>query len=144
MTVPTLEPEPRERRGSPAVAIGNEVVKGLLHGWAERWQIVFETAMFAAMLLLFAALLGQGDAILEGRFVWRLDPQRTSWLLVGFGAFTFHYLQTQKPFWVCSARSRPAPSNRSISARCRPGSWPPPRSSGWSPPRLGTRCSSVG
>jgi ABC-2 type transport system permease protein len=96
---PALRPGTSERRGSPAVAIGNEVVKGLLHGWSERWQIVFETAMFAAMLLLFAALLGQGDAIIAGRFDWQLDPGRTAWLLVGFGAFTFHYLQTQKLFW---------------------------------------------
>lgn len=99
MIAPTVRAEPRERRGRPAVAIGNEVVKGLLHGWAERWQIVFETAMFAAMMLLFAALLGQGDAIVEGRLAWQLDPERTAWLLVGFGAFTFHYLQTQKLFW---------------------------------------------
>lgn len=99
MTAPTLAPDRHEPRGSSAVALGNEVAKGLLHGWAERWQIVFETAMFVAMLLLVAALLGQGDAIVDGRFTWRLDPQRTAWLLVGFGAFTFHYLQTQKLFW---------------------------------------------
>lgn len=86
-------------RHNPMVAIGNEVAKGLLHGWAERWQIIFETAMFAAMLLLFAALLGQGDAIVQGQFVWRLDPEPTAWLFVGFGAFTFHYLQAQKLFW---------------------------------------------
>lgn len=99
MTASTVAPDRREPPSSSAVAIGNEVVKGLLHGWAERWQIVFETAMFVAMLLLVGALLGQGDAIVDGRFTWRLDPQRTAWLLVGFGAFTFHYLQTQKLFW---------------------------------------------
>lgn len=103
MTPHTAPPVPATRpplgSRNPAVAIGNEVAKGLLHGWAERWQILFETAMFTAMLLLFAALLGQGDAIVDGEFVWQLDPQRTAWLLVGFGAFTFHYLQTQKLFW---------------------------------------------
>lgn len=102
MSAPTAPPTldtSRPMRRSPTVAIGNEVVKGLLHGWAERWQITFETAMFAAMLLLFAALLGQGEAIVEGRFVWALDPERTAWLLVGFAGFTFHYLQTQKLFW---------------------------------------------
>lgn len=103
MTTPTAPPIPTAARSRPrrnlTVAIGNEVVKGLLHGWAERWQIAFETVMFAAMVLLFAAVLGQGDAIVAGDLAWQLDPERTAWLLVGFGAFTFHYLQTQKLFW---------------------------------------------
>lgn len=103
MTTSTASSTPIGNRTAPprrvSVAIGNEVVKGLLHGWAERWQIAFETAAFAAMALLFAALLGQGDTIVADDFAWRLDPERTAWLLVGFGAFTFHYLQTQKLFW---------------------------------------------
>lgn len=103
MTTSTASPTPiGNRMASPrrvSVAIGNEVVKGLLHGWAERWQIAFETAAFAAMALLFAALLGQGDTIVAGEFTWQFDPERTAWLLVGFAAFTFHYLQTQKLFW---------------------------------------------
>lgn len=103
MTASTASPTPiGSQNGLPRkvpVAISNEIVKGLLHGWAERWQIAFETAMFAAMVLLFATLLGQGDAIVAGDFAWQLDPGRTAWLLVGFGAFTFHYLQTQKLFW---------------------------------------------
>jgi ABC-2 type transport system permease protein len=103
MTTPTASPIATSTHSVPRrnlpVAIGNEVVKGLLHGWAERWQIAFETVMFAAMVLLFAALVGQGDAIVAGDFTWRLHPGRTAWLLVGFGAFTFHYLQTQKLFW---------------------------------------------
>jgi ABC-2 type transport system permease protein len=94
--VPAQDRRPRSR---PAVAVVNEVVKGLLHGWAERWQIVFETAMFAAMLLLFAAVLGQGQAIARGRFEWALHPGPTAWLLLGFAGFTLHFLQTQKLFW---------------------------------------------
>lgn len=98
-TTPAIPVPGRRTTGYPAIAIGNEITKGLLHGWAERWQIALETVIFAAMLLLFAALLGAGDAIVEGAFQWRLQPDRTAWFFVGFAAFMFHYLQTQKLFW---------------------------------------------
>ncbi|MGH3443626.1 MAG: ABC transporter permease [Nitriliruptorales bacterium] len=90
---------PRATARRTLVAVGNEVGKGLLHGWAERKQIVLELVMFVAIFLLFAALLGQGEAIADGRFEWSFDPLRTAWLFVGFAAFQFHYLQTQKLFW---------------------------------------------
>lgn len=95
-SVPTHSPTAAERT---LVAVGNEVHKGLLHGWAERKQIVLELVMFVVMFLLFAALFGQGEEIVAGRFEWSFDPQRTAWLFVGFAVFTFHYLQTQKLFW---------------------------------------------
>lgn len=85
--------------GRTVVAVGNEVHKGLVHGWAERQQIALELVMFVAMFLLFAALVGQGEAIVTGRFDWSFEPARTAWLFVGFSAFSFHYLQTQKLFW---------------------------------------------
>lgn len=97
-TIPTAATS-RSTTSKTIVAVGNEVHKGLMHGWAERKQIALETAMFVAIFLLFAALVGQGEAIIAGRFDWSFDPQRTAWLFVGFGAFTFHYLQTQKLFW---------------------------------------------
>lgn len=82
-----------------AVAVGNEVDKGLRFGWAERKQIVLELAMFVPMFLLFAALAGQADAIVDGRFEWSFDDRRTGWLLVGFVLGMFFYLQAQKVFW---------------------------------------------
>lgn len=94
-------PAPRSRLtgGQALVAIGNEVHKGLLHGWAERKQIALELVMFVVLFLLFAALFGQGEAIVAGSFEWSFDALRTAWLFVGFAVFTFHYLQTQKLFW---------------------------------------------
>jgi ABC-type multidrug transport system permease subunit len=82
-----------------AVAIGNEVDKGLRFGWAERKQIVLELTMFVPFFLLFAALAGQADAIVDGRFQWSFDTRRTGWLLVGFVLGMFFYLQAQKVFW---------------------------------------------
>lgn len=82
-----------------AVAIGNEVDKGLRFGWAERKQIVLELTMFVPLFLLFAALAGQADAIVGGRFEWTFDDRRTAWLLVGWVLGMFFYLQAQKFFW---------------------------------------------
>jgi len=82
-----------------AVAIGNEVGKGLRFGWAERKQIGLELTMFVPLFLLFAALAGQGDAIVAGRFEWSFDERRTGWLLVGWVLGMFFYLQAQKLFW---------------------------------------------
>ncbi|HZA75906.1 MAG TPA: ABC transporter permease [Acidimicrobiales bacterium] len=81
------------------VAVGNEVDKGLRFGWAERKQIVLELTMFVPLFLLFAALAGQGDAIVAGRFAWVFDERRTAWLLVGWVLGMFFYLQAQKFFW---------------------------------------------
>lgn len=97
-TAPSFEASPGSRRAI-AVAIGNEIDKGLRFGWAERKQILLELAMFVPMFLLFAALAGQGDAIVAGRFEWSFDDRRTGWLLVGFGLGMFFYLQVQKFFW---------------------------------------------
>ncbi len=87
------------RVGRAAVAIVNEVRKGLVHGWAERRQILMELGMFVPMFLLFAGLFGRGEAIIEGRFEWTLAPEPTTWLFVGFASFMFFYLQAQKLFW---------------------------------------------
>lgn len=100
MTSPYVPAVSRRRTTTRVgVAVGNEVTKGLAHGWAERKQIALETAMFVAFFLLLSALVGQGEAIAAGTFTWSFDPQPTAWLFVGFAAFTFHYLQTQKLFW---------------------------------------------
>ncbi len=82
-----------------AVAIGNEIDKGLRFGWAERKQILLELAMFVPMFLLLAALAGRGDEIVADRFEWNFDDRRTAWLLVGFVLGMFFYLQAQKLFW---------------------------------------------
>ena len=62
-----------------AIGIGNEVDKGLRFGWDERRQIVLELTMFVPLFLLWAALAGQADAIVAGRFEWTLDDRRTGW-----------------------------------------------------------------
>ncbi len=82
-----------------AIAVGNEVGKGLRFGWAERKQILLELAMFVPFFLLFAALVGQGDNIVSGTFEWSHDSGVTAWLLVGFVGAEFFYLQAQKLFW---------------------------------------------
>src|SRR5919106_787510 len=90
---------PRMMLHETVVAVGNEVDKGLRFGWAERKQIVLELTMFVPLFLLFAALAGQGDAIVAGRFAWVFDERRTAWLLVGWVLGMFFYLQAQKFFW---------------------------------------------
>jgi ABC-type multidrug transport system permease subunit len=89
----------RTNAAAVVVAIGNEVDKGLRFGWAERRQIVLELAMFVPLFLLFAAVAGQGDAIVAGRFEWTFDDRRTASLLVGFSLGMFFFLQVQKYFW---------------------------------------------
>lgn len=81
------------------VALGNEIDKGLRFGWAERKQILLELSMFVPLFFLFAAVAGQGDEIVTGRFEWTFDEHRTGWLLVGFIAGMFFFLQAQKVFW---------------------------------------------
>lgn len=83
-----------------AVAIGNEVGKGLRHAWAERVQIIIELPLFASFVLLIALLLGRGDEVAAtGQLPWAFDPQRATWLFLGMAAFTFVYLQSVKTFW---------------------------------------------
>lgn len=80
--------------------IGNEVYKGLLAGWSERVQILIELPLFVVFFLLFAILTGSGDEIAAtGEISWSFDTERTSWMLVGFAAFAFFYLQSVKLFW---------------------------------------------
>jgi ABC-type multidrug transport system permease subunit len=86
-------------RHRTTVALANEVDKGLRFGWAERKQIVLELTMFVPLFLLFAALAGQADEIVAGRFEWTFDERRTGGLLVGWVLGMFFYLQAQKFFW---------------------------------------------
>ena len=86
-------------RHRTTVALANEVDKGLRFGWAERKQIVLELTMFVPLFLLFAALAGQADEIVAGRFEWTFEERRTGWLLVGWVLGMFFYLQAQKFFW---------------------------------------------
>lgn len=102
--VPVAIPTPaaRERISglrAGAIAIGNEVDKGLRFGWAERKQIALELAMFVPIFFLFAGVLGEGDEIVSGDFEWSFDGPRTDWLLVGFVFGMFFFLQVQKFFW---------------------------------------------
>jgi ABC-2 type transport system permease protein len=98
-TIPALPETGRRRLGATAVGVGNEIAKGLRFGWDERRQITLELTMFVPLFLLFAALAGQGDAIVEGRFEWSFDDRRTAWLLVGYVLGMFFFLQVQKYFW---------------------------------------------
>jgi ABC-2 type transport system permease protein len=83
-----------------AVAIGNEVSKGLRHAWSERLQILIEMPLFVSMSLLFSLLLGQGEHVAAtGHLASHLDPSRTGWMFLGFAGFTFTYLQVVKVFW---------------------------------------------
>ncbi|MGH2532634.1 MAG: ABC transporter permease [Thermomicrobiales bacterium] len=80
-------------------AIGNEVYKGLLAGWSERIQILIELPLFIGTALLFFAVIGKGEEIATGRVDWSLDAYQTTWIFLGYVAFTFYYLQTAKLFW---------------------------------------------
>lgn len=83
-----------------AVMVGNEVLKGLRHAWAERIQILIELPLFVISVLLFSLLLGRGDQVAgSGRLAWQFDPYRTTWLFLGFAVFAFVYLQSVKTFW---------------------------------------------
>jgi len=91
----------RSRLGARAAttAVGNEVVKGLLHAWGERLQIVIELPLFVIFFLLIALILGRGNQIAGSHLEWRFDPRQVSTLIVGYVAFGFWYLQTAKLFW---------------------------------------------
>lgn len=81
-------------------AVGNEVVKGLRHGWGERLQIVIELPLFIIFLLLISYTAGKAATIAAtGEVDWNLDAAQTTWLLLGFAAFAYTYLHVQKMFW---------------------------------------------
>lgn len=102
MEAATVGPVPARRlRGRAALtAIGNEVYKGLLAGWSERIQILIELPLFISFFLLFGILVGRGQEVAAtGELSWSFDPERMSWLFLGFIAFTFFYLHSAKLFW---------------------------------------------
>ncbi|WP_216207097.1 ABC transporter permease [Amycolatopsis aidingensis] len=100
MNTTTTETFPARRRlGKAMTAIGNEIVKGLRHGWAERTQIVIELPIFVTFMLLLGFIVGQGDRIIEGRMTWSMDPSKAAWLFLGFSVYMLVYLQIQKMFW---------------------------------------------
>ncbi len=82
-----------------AVALGNEIRKGLLHAWSERIQILIELPMFAVFILLLGPTLGQGHQIATGHLRWSLQSGHTSVLVVWFVPFIFFYMQVVKTFW---------------------------------------------
>lgn len=81
------------------IAVGNEVFKGLRHGWAERTQILIELPLFVSFVLLISFIAGNGDDVVSGRLDWSLNPEHATWLFVGLGTYIFLYLQVQKMFW---------------------------------------------
>lgn len=89
----------RRGPGNPLIAIGNEVVKGLRHGWAERTQILIELPLFVLFMLMLGFVVGQGDEIVAGQMTWTMDAERASWLFLGFSLYMLVYLQIQKMFW---------------------------------------------
>lgn len=97
-SLPTIGHQPSWAMAT-VVALGNEVAKGLRFGWAERKQIVLELSMFVPLFVIFAAVAGQGEAILADEFAWSFDDRRSGWLFVGFGFGMFFFLQVQKFFW---------------------------------------------
>lgn len=94
MTMHTLTP-PRV-----VIAVGNETVKGLRHGWGERLQILIEMPLFIMFVLLLGYTTGTGDTIAAtGELDWSLDTAHASWLIIGMVVFTYTYLHMQKMFW---------------------------------------------
>lgn len=80
--------------------MGNEIVKGLRHGWGERVQILIELPLFIIFLLLISITAGTAQTIATtGQIDWTLDPRHTAWLLIGFVGFMYTYLHVQKMFW---------------------------------------------
>jgi ABC-2 type transport system permease protein len=82
-----------------AIAVGNEIQKGLLAAWGERLQILIELPLFLSFFLLVALVLGRGQQIASGHMQWRFDAGQVGSLMVGFAAYAFIYLQTAKLFW---------------------------------------------
>lgn len=82
------------------VMVGNEVLKGLRHAWAERVQILIELPLFVISVLLFSLLLGHGEQVATtDRLPWEFDPNGATWMFLGFAVFAFVYLQSVKTFW---------------------------------------------
>ena len=82
-----------------AIALCNEIRKGLRFAWSERLQILIELPMFAVFIILLGPLLGQGGNIASGRVDWSLNSQTTSAMIVWFVPFIFFYMQVVKMFW---------------------------------------------
>jgi ABC-2 type transport system permease protein len=83
-----------------AIAIGNETLKGLRHGWDERVQILIEMPLLVIFVLLLAYTVGQGSAIVEtGAIDWTIDARHATWLFIGVAAYTYTFLHLQKMFW---------------------------------------------
>lgn len=82
-----------------AIALGNEVRKGLRFAWAERLQILIELPMFGVFILLLGPVLGQGTDVVSGEVEWSLDSETTSVMVVWFVPFIFFYMQVVKMFW---------------------------------------------
>ncbi|HLI41996.1 MAG TPA: hypothetical protein VKV35_10175 [Streptosporangiaceae bacterium] len=82
-----------------AIALRNEIGKGLRFAWSERLQILIELPMFAVFVILLGPLLGHGANLASGRVDWSLNSQTTSAMVVWFVPFTFFYMQVVKMFW---------------------------------------------
>lgn len=80
-------------------AVGNETLKGLRHGWAERLQILIEMPLFVVFVLLMGFTIGEGESIVAEQLDWSLETARMSWLMIGFVTFSYTYLHVQKVFW---------------------------------------------
>jgi ABC-2 type transport system permease protein len=88
-----------QRPGRPLVAVGNEVAKGLRHGWAERTQILIELPLFVSLMVLLGFTVGQAEAAADGRMQWTMTSEKASWLFLGMATYMFVHLQIQKMFW---------------------------------------------
>ncbi|HKF18865.1 MAG TPA: ABC transporter permease [Candidatus Dormibacteraeota bacterium] len=82
-----------------AIALRNEIRKGLRFAWSERLQILIELPMFAVFVILLGPLLGQGENLTSGRVDWSLNSQTTSAMVVWMVPFIFFYMQVVKMFW---------------------------------------------
>jgi ABC-2 type transport system permease protein len=82
-----------------AIALRNEIRKGLRFAWSERLQILIEMPMFAVFVILLGPLLGQAGNAASGRVDWSLNSQTTSEMIVWFVPFIFFYMQVVKMFW---------------------------------------------
>ncbi|MGH7777721.1 MAG: ABC transporter permease [Candidatus Dormibacterales bacterium] len=82
-----------------AIALRNEISKGLRFAWSERLQIMIELPMFAVFIILLGPLIGQGNRIASGQVNWSLHSDTTSVLIVWFVPFIFFYMQVVKMFW---------------------------------------------
>jgi hypothetical protein len=43
--------------------------------------------------------VGRGEDIVSGEIDWSVDPRQATWILLGYVAFVFYYLQTARLFW---------------------------------------------